>query len=112
MDRAPRHSAMVDFHQHCERLSVVLSEDCEKVEKERNQLLAFALEVMRGANDGDTFDTCDIQDLAVKHGLMTIEEREEPCEEGCSCAEYGFPTQCYRIKPELLGAEPTVEMKS
>lgn len=32
--RAPRWSAMVDFHQHCERLDVVLSEDCEKVEKD------------------------------------------------------------------------------
>lgn len=30
MDRAPRHSAMVDFHQHCERRWVVLEEDHEK----------------------------------------------------------------------------------
>ncbi|MNR54736.1 hypothetical protein D3C85_1749710 [compost metagenome] len=31
---------MVDFHQHQERLYVVLEEDHEKVEKDRNQLRA------------------------------------------------------------------------
>lgn len=67
---------------------------------------AFALELIRGAYEGGSFDTGCIQDLAVKHGLMTIEEREEACsDEGCACAEYGFPGQCYRIKLEVLAIE-------
>lgn len=45
VNRTPRHHAMVDFHQHQERLYVVLEEDHEKVEKERDELLALLCEV-------------------------------------------------------------------
>ncbi|MGQ7814629.1 hypothetical protein ACUTAH_02950 [Metapseudomonas furukawaii] len=37
MDRAQRHSAMVDFMQYSKRETVVLEEDHIKVEKERDQ---------------------------------------------------------------------------
>lgn len=71
-----------------------------------HNISAFALELIRGAGDGGSFDGGCIQDLAVKHGLMTIEECEEPCsDEGCACAQYGFPIQCYRIKLEVLAIE-------
>ncbi|MGF6695018.1 hypothetical protein M2318_005113 [Metapseudomonas resinovorans] len=106
MDRAPRHQAMVDFPQYKKREYVVLEEDHIKVETERDALLAFALEVMRNGIEAGALDGCDIQDMAVKHGLMTIEDREDRCsDETCACAEYGFPAQCYRIKPELLAQE-------
>lgn len=40
MDRAQRHSAMVDFMQYSKRETVVLEEDHEKVENENAQLRA------------------------------------------------------------------------
>ncbi len=59
--------------------------------------VAFANELISGALQGGDFSGADIQELAVKHGLLREERREEPCrDEGCACAEYGFPTECYR----------------
>ena len=43
-------------------------------------------------------DEVDIQDLAVKHGLLIPEQRTPPCGEYCWCAEYhgsGEPVTCY-----------------
>lgn len=38
-----------------------------------------------------------LQDTAVECGLLEAVEVTEPCDpETCRCAEYGFPTQCYR----------------
>lgn len=48
MDRTPRHHAMVDFQQHCERRWVVLEEDHLKVEK-RCAVLERLLIEARGA---------------------------------------------------------------
>lgn len=45
MNRAPRHHAMVDFQPHQQRLWVVLEEDHEKVEKERDELVVLLCEV-------------------------------------------------------------------
>lgn len=61
------------------------------------EALVFANELISGALEGGDFSGADIQELAVKHGLLREERREEACrEEGCACAEYGFPTECYR----------------
>lgn len=59
-------------------------------------LRAFANEMISAAFEGGSFDGGDIQDIAVKHGLMRIETRDKSCGEACVCAEYGFPAQCYR----------------
>lgn len=38
-----------------------------------------------------------VQDTAEKLGVLTPHEVTEPCDpEHCVCAEYGFPTTCYR----------------
>ena len=71
---------------------------------ERDQLKAFAVEMINAAFEGGSFDGGDIQDIAVKHGLLRIEKREDECGERCACREYGFPAQCYR-KTELLVVE-------
>lgn len=60
-------------------------------------LAAFAVEVITVSYEGGSYDACEIQDMAVKHGLLRIEERNEPCRpDGCACAQYGFPAECYR----------------
>lgn len=64
-------------------------------------LAAFALELIDGAWEGGSFDGGDIQEAGVRHGLLTVEQRQESCGEHCDCAEYGFPAECYRLTPAL-----------
>lgn len=45
-ERTPRHHAMVDFQQHCERRWVVLEEDHLKVEKRASELEGLLFEVL------------------------------------------------------------------
>lgn len=63
---------------------------------ERDQLKAFAVEMINASFEGGSFDGGDIQDIAVKHGLLRIEQRADECGEACACREYGFPAECYR----------------
>lgn len=66
-----------------------------------DSLKAFANELITAGFEGGSFDGGDIQGIAVKHGLLQIEQRTEECGEVCACREYGFPAECYR-KTELL----------
>jgi hypothetical protein len=60
-------------------------------------LRAFADELVNIALEGANADGDHIQDLAVKHGLLTPEQRTERCGDACSCAEYSdFPVECFR----------------
>lgn len=65
------------------------------------RLRAFANELISASYEGGSFDGCDIQDIAVRHGLLRIERRDKECGKACSCREYGFPVDCYR-KTALL----------
>lgn len=64
-------------------------------------LVSFALELIDGAWKGGSFDGGDIQEAGVRHGLLVVEQRKESCGEHCDCAEYGFPSECYRLTPAL-----------
>lgn len=64
-------------------------------------LAAFALELIDGAWEGASFDGGDVQEAGVRHGLLAVERREESCGEHCSCAEHGFPIECYRLTPAI-----------
>lgn len=67
---------------------------------------AFANEMIGAAFEGGSFEGGDIQDIAVKHGLLQIEQRTEECGEVCACREYGFPAECYRKTDLLKPADP------
>jgi len=73
-------------------------------------LLAFAQSVLDAASFGEDVCGGDVQDWAVKFGLMDAIEVTEPCDpEVCSCAEEGdFPLTCYRLRGALSrgAAEP------
>jgi hypothetical protein len=88
--------------------AIRLKKRVEQFETERDQLKAFAVEMINASFEGGSFDAGDIQDIAVKHGLLQIERRDEECGEGCACREYGFPAECYR-KTGLLAQEDTHE---
>jgi hypothetical protein len=87
-----------------ERLQAARAADKARIkflEGLQSKLAPFALEIMRAANQGASFDGWEIQDTARKHGLMTHHEVSEPCGEGCACAEFEFPGECYRIDAAL-----------
>lgn len=76
---------------------------------EQDALRRFANEIISASYEGGSFEGGDIQDMAVKHGLLRIESRAEECGEVCACREYGFPAECYR-KTWILSAsaDPSV----
>ena len=78
-------------------------------------LKAFACEMVEAACQGGSYDGWEIQDIAVKHGLLSVEPRENECGEVCACREYGFPTECYRktdlVKPVVIDvASPVLSL--
>jgi len=78
-----------------------LTERVSALEAEKEQLRAFARDVLRGFWEKEGGD--DLQDFGVKHGLLIPTVMQERCGESCSCAEYGadFPATCYRYAPIL-----------
>ena len=77
---------------------------------ERDQLRAFAQDIMDEWPDVGTLDGFDLQELAVKHGLLAETTHHKPCaEEGCNCAsmvdgrDWQEGVQCYRGTPLLKG---------
>ena len=85
--------------------------ELDAVRKERDQLRSFAQEIMEGWPDVGTLDGFDLQELAVKHGLIVATIRHKPCsEEYCSCAEmvderdWKKGVDCYHATTLLKGA--------
>ncbi len=76
--------------------------DAETIQ--RAALVAFAHGMMRRAWEGSGADGGDIQDTALRCGLLVAVTATEPCGESCSCVEYDdFPQTCYRAA-DWLGA--------
>lgn len=84
-----------------------------EVYAERDKLRAFAQDIMEGWPDVGTLDGFDLQELAVKHGLLAETTHHKPCaEEGCNCAsmvderDWKEGVQCYRatalLKPSQM----------
>lgn len=76
--------------------------------------LKFSDHIINSMFEGDDWGGGDVQELAVKYGLLKPEERPEPCGESCKCAQNGaeFPSICYRktylaaIKAMAPGEKP------
>ncbi|MCF6783374.1 hypothetical protein [Stutzerimonas stutzeri] len=83
------------------RTILTLTTENDALQAKVAALRAFANELVSAALCGGSFDGGDIQDAAVKHGLLSIEQREDECGAVCACSEYGFPATCYR-KTALL----------
>lgn len=70
------------------------------------RLAAFGAAVLEESRD----DLCDLdggwlQEKAVELGVLVEVPVTEACDEStCRCAEYGFPTTCYRYAPEVCAA--------
>ena len=81
--------------------------------RERPDLAGFAEAIMRCWPEGDV-DGGDLQEIAIKHGLLRPETRTELCEPECDCAgmfDGGDEWTCYRrvtfdASPKPSRAEP------
>jgi hypothetical protein len=78
--------------------------------EERDALRAFAQHMLDGWPDFTGLDGGEIQDAAIKHGLLVGETRTTTCAEDCACAEYhgtDSPGEftCYRRTALLKGGE-------
>jgi hypothetical protein len=48
--------------------------------------------------EGGSLDGGELQGLLVDVGVLVPIQVDEPCGEGCNCAEFGdFPMTCYRL---------------
>lgn len=76
--------------------------------EEVRKLRAFAQGVMAAWPLGDVGGG-ELQELALRHGLLAPEQRTEPCGEGCNCVEYWSAAEfaegqiCYRRTALLKG---------
>lgn len=72
----------------------------------------FAAAILRPflRGDIDNLDGFDIEEMAIKAGLLEPATVDEPCGDRCSCADNGaeFPTECNRLT-EAGKALPHVE---
>ena len=101
-------------HRHPEVRDVTCVEaaaELRRLHTERDKLRAFAQAIMEGWPYVGTLDGFDLQELAVKHGLLAETTHHKPCaEEGCNCAEmcderdWQEGVQCYRSTALLKGA--------
>lgn len=68
-----------------------------------DQAVAFIRDLFDDYPNLGTVDGFDLQELAVKHGLMEVVQRAEPCGEGCNCADYygsdEWPIECHVLLP-------------
>ena len=93
---------------------VELATRIASLEEERKKLRAFAAELFAEWPEECGIDGFDLQDLAVKHGLLVGERVYEPCQaEGCFCEEMHGRNDikvggitCYRKTPLLTGEKP------
>ncbi len=77
---------------------------------ENKKLRAFARDVMKAWPDGG-IEGDDLQEVAVKHGMLAPEIRFEPCGEWCNCNsmngldsdDWNGGVECYRRTALLTG---------
>lgn len=68
------------------------------------KLRAFAQRILMDWPDTPDIDGGDLQELAVKSGLLEGHEVTQACGETCTCADYDeFPMTCYRKTDLLMG---------
>jgi len=87
------------------------ADEIEFLRAEIASLRAFARDVMSAWPHSD-IDGCDLQEMAIKHGLIALKDPAptEPCGDGCMCADYATPEEfargvdCYAKTKLLTGA--------
>lgn len=81
-----------------------------RISSENKKLRAFAQAIMEAWPEGG-IEGDDLQEIAVKHGMLAPEIRHEPCGEWCNCnclgdfdsADWQRGVECYRRTALLTG---------
>lgn len=80
------------------KLASELAEAQEKLlQAESYRRVTAHLIATRTDGDCGDIDGMGIQDLLAQEGILEMVEAAESCGDGCQCAEFGFPAQCYRL---------------
>lgn len=87
------------------------AEEIQRLQAEVEALRQFVNEIISGTLAGGSFDGGDIQEMAVQHGLLRSEQRDEACGDVCNCSEFGFPCECFRKTALLLPDSPERDEK-
>ena len=61
-------------------------------------LARFVADILSKSDEPEDIDGFWLQDKMEKHGVITAVKVEAPCraDGSCTCADYDFPTECYR----------------
>lgn len=94
--------------QQAERERDLLAETARRLTGERDTLATFARKVIESSSfRGCDADGGDVQEWAVEAGILRPVVVMQACREdsdGCACAEFGFPTTCYRFTARAAAA--------
>lgn len=69
------------------------------LEADKDHLARLAGKLLEQLGDGGVPDGGEMQELLVEAGVIAPVEVTESCGENCNCAEWDFPTTCYRKTP-------------
>lgn len=83
-------------------------EEVDALRAELEVLRTFSNEMLGVAFEGGSLDGANVQDIGVRCGVLTVHEVEVRCGEILACAEYDFPTECYRKTSVTQGRDATV----
>jgi hypothetical protein len=94
----------VDLHKNCRAERDALKAQLQAATERAERAEAFARKLFEATDwpEGGDIDGGAFQELAIEHGFLTPETRNEPCGEVCFCAEYYGPDElaegvtCYR----------------
>ena len=86
--------------------------DARRISHENKKLRAFAQDIMEAWPEGG-IEGDDLQEIALKHGMLAPEIRHEPCGEWCQCNGIGGydsdgwqrGVTCYRRTDLITGEE-------
>ena len=87
-----------------------LCAEVEALRKDAERLRLFALDVLDDWPDCAP-DGGDLQDMAIKHGLLERTPNIVPCREDCACAEFydeGQEADCYH-RAKFLTTPPAID---
>jgi len=85
-----------DYCRYSWDLAALQEQAEQRLKRDEKNFKGFADEIIDAGWSGVNLDGADIQEIAVKHGLLKEVTRTERCGDKCDCVDVvEFPTQCF-----------------